>query len=78
MLLDAVESPGHAWPTANGARLEAAAGLLISSTPGFEVDSGAKTTDEQVDLVVVFTPEPLAQLGLEPGCGLAECKSSEG
>jgi hypothetical protein len=78
VLLDAVENPGSAPPTTTGARFEAAAGLLMSSTPGFEVDSARKTTDEQVDLVVVYTPERLAQLGLEPGCGLVECKSSAG
>jgi hypothetical protein len=78
VLLDAVESPGSAPTTWTGARFEAAAGLLVSSTPGFEVDSARKTTDEQVDLVVVHTPDRLAQIGLEPGCGLIECKASTG
>lgn len=76
VLLDAVENPSGALPTTTGARFEAAAGLLLFSTPGFEVDSARRTTDEQVDLVVVYTPERLTQLGLEPGCGLVECKSS--
>lgn len=77
-LLDAVENPGNASTTTTGVRFEAATGLLISATPGFEVDSARSTSDEQVDLVVVYTPERLAQLGLEPGCGLVECKSSVG
>jgi hypothetical protein len=78
VLLDAVEHPDGASPTTTGARFEAAAGLLLSATPGFEVDSARRTTDEQVDLVVIYTPDRLAQLGLEPGCGLAECKASSG
>lgn len=76
ILLDAVEKPDGAATTTTGARFEAAAGLLLSSTPGFEVDSARKTTDEQVDLVVVYTPERFTQLGLESGSGLVECKSS--
>jgi hypothetical protein len=78
VLLDAVESAPKGKDTTTGARFEAAAGLLLSSTPGFEVDSARRTTDEQVDLVVVHTPEPWSQLGLESGCGLVECKSSAG
>jgi hypothetical protein len=78
VLLDKVENPGSAPTTTTGARFEAAAGLLVSSTPGFEVDSARKTTDEQVDLVVVYTPDRLAQIGLESGCGLVECKASVG
>jgi hypothetical protein len=78
VLLDAVENPNRASTTSTGTRFEAATGLLLSSTPGFEVDSARETTDEQVDLVVIFAPDRLAQLGLEPGCGLVECKSSAG
>ena len=78
VLLDAVENPSDAASVRTGTRFEAAAGLQISSTPGFEVDSARETTEEQVDLVVVFTPEPWAPLGLEAGCGLVECKSSAG
>jgi len=78
VLLDAIENPGGASSTTTGARFEAAAGLLLSATPGFEVDSARKTTDVQVDLVVVYMPDRLTQLGLEPGCGLVECKSSAG
>lgn len=78
VLLDAVENPGTVSTTTTGARFEAAAGLLVSATPGFELDSARRATDEQVDLVVVYTPERLAQLGLEPGSGLVECKASSG
>ena len=78
VLLDAVENPKGASDTTTGARFEAAAGILLSATPGFEVDSARKKPDEQVDLVVYYTPEPLAQTGLEGGPGLIECKSSVG
>jgi hypothetical protein len=78
VLLDSVETSSDTPDTTIGARFEAAAGLLLSATPGFEVDSGRKTTDEQIDLVVYYTPEHLAPIGLEPGCGLVECKSSKG
>ena len=78
VLLDAVENPKGASDTTTGARFEAAAGILLSATPGFEVDSARRKPDEQVDLVVYYTPEPLAQIGLEAGPGLIECKSSVG
>jgi len=76
-LLDLVEKPGKDSDTAIGTRFEAAAGLLLSSTPGFEVDSARKTADDQVDLVVRYTPDRLSDLGLEPGFGLVECKASK-
>jgi hypothetical protein len=76
VLLDAVEKPGKASSTATGTRFEAGAGLVLSATPGFEVDSARKTADEQIDLVVRYTPDRLSDLGLEPGFGLVECKSS--
>ena len=78
VLLDAVENPKGASDTTTAARFEAAAGILLSATPGFEVDSARRKPDEQVDLVVYYTPEPLAQIGLEAGPGLIECKSSVG
>ena len=79
VLLDSVETPPKkASATATGTRFEAATGILISATPGFEVDSGRKTTDEQIDLVVYYSPEPMAAIGLDAGCGLVECKSSKG
>jgi len=78
VLLDAVENPQGASDTTTGARFEAAAGILLAGTPGFEVHSARRRADEQVDLVVHYTPEPLAQIGLEAGPGLIECKSSVG
>jgi hypothetical protein len=43
VLLDAVETPNASTPPAvTGTRFEAAAGLLLSSTPGFEVRSADK------------------------------------
>jgi hypothetical protein len=78
VLLNSVETPNDASDTTTGARFEAAAGILLSATPGFQVDSGRKTTDEQIDLVVYYVPDDLAPIGLEPGCGLVECKSSQG
>jgi Restriction endonuclease len=78
VLLDAVENPDGASDTTTGARFEAAAGLLLSATPGFEVDSGRRETDEQVDLVVYYIPDRLTQISSDPGCGLVECKSSRG
>jgi len=77
VLLDAVGDPNGATSTKTGTRLEAAAGLALSITPGFEVDSARKTTDEQIDLVVRYTPDRLSTLGLDPGFGLVECKSSK-
>lgn len=76
VLLDSVETPNDASDT--GPRFEAAAGLLLSATPGFEVDSARKRSDEQIDLVLYYLSEPWAPIGLEPGCGLVECKSSKG
>lgn len=78
VLLDAVENANDASDTTTGARFEAASGLLLSATPGFEVDSERKRTDEQIDLVVYYLPEPWAPIGLESGCGLVECRSSKG
>src|SRR5436309_5012478 len=77
VLLDSVEHPETATTTAIGTRFEAAAGLVLSSTPGFEVDSARVTPDEQIDLVVRYTPDRLSDFGLEPGFGLVECKSSK-
>jgi hypothetical protein len=78
VLLDSVENPQGASSTTTGARFETAAGIMLSATPGFEVDSARITTDEQIDLVLYYVPEPMAPIGLEVGCGLLECKSSTG
>jgi hypothetical protein len=78
VLLDSVESPNGASATVTGTRFEVASAILLSATPGFEVDSARRTTDEQIDIVVNYTPENLSPVGLEAGCGLVECRSSEG
>ncbi|MBM3498043.1 MAG: hypothetical protein FJX74_05170 [Armatimonadetes bacterium] len=59
-----------------GTCFEAAAGLLLSSTPGFGVHEARSASHEQVDLVVRYQPEHLGPVGLDPGPGLVECKSS--
>jgi hypothetical protein len=73
VLLDMIEAPGTKQ---KGKLFEAATALLVSATPGFEVRSARKTTDEQVDLVVRYERDPLTILPLAPGPGLIECKSS--
>jgi hypothetical protein len=78
VLLDSVENPNDTPPAVTGTRFEAAVGLILSSTPGFEVDKARQRTDEQVDLVVNHTAEPLARIGVAPGLGLVECKASAG
>lgn len=78
VLLDAVEKPGGASDAATGTRFEAAAAMLMDRTPSFQVDSGRKTTDEQVDLVVYYSSDTLSSFGLNTGCGLIECKSGAG
>ncbi|MBX3449506.1 MAG: restriction endonuclease [Planctomycetaceae bacterium] len=64
--------------TVKGTRFEAAAGIALSMTPGFGVDSARKTSDEQVDLVVRYQPDQLCRLRLDGSTGLVECKSSVG
>jgi Restriction endonuclease len=59
-----------------GKLFEAATALLVSATPGFEVRSARKNSDEQVDFVVRYERDPLTVLPLTPGPGLVECKSS--
>lgn len=59
-----------------GKLFEAAVALLFSATPGFEVRSARRTTDEQIDFVVRYERDPLTVLPLAPGPGLIECKSS--
>lgn len=76
VLLNAVEKPQKTASAITGTRFEAAAGLALATTPGFEVDSARKTADEQIDLVVRYVPDRVGDLGLETGFGLVECKSS--
>jgi len=78
VLLDLVEPPlDQCSSQVTGTRFEAAAGLLLSATPGFEVREARKESDEQVDLVVRYAPDPLSRLVLDAGPGLVECKSSK-
>jgi len=83
VLLDSVESPNaaekrrQASPVEIGTQFEAAAGLLLASTPGFAVNSARRTADEQIDLVVHYSPDKLSDIGLPQGFGLVECKSSK-
>jgi hypothetical protein len=76
VLLDAVENPNGTTAALTGTRFEVASAIALSATPGFEVDSARRTTDEQIDIVVNYTPDLLAPIGLESGCGLVECRSS--
>jgi hypothetical protein len=77
VLLDSIERPPvGALDDATGTRFEAATGMLLSATPGFEVLPARKQSDEQVDLTVNYSPEAWAPIGLDAGRGLVECKSS--
>jgi hypothetical protein len=76
VLIDSVTNSKEASAVTSGARFEMATALLLSATPGFEVDSARKTSDEQIDFVVGYRVDPIAQIGLETGAGLVECKSS--
>lgn len=75
VLLEMVKDPQS---NQRGKLFEAAAALLFSATPGFEVRSARKTSngDEQIDFVVRYEHDPLTVLPLAPGPGLVECKSS--
>jgi hypothetical protein len=63
--------------TAQGTLFEAAAGLLLSATPGFTVYSCRSNKDEQIDLVVRYEPDAIAPPCLPMGYGLVECKAEE-
>jgi hypothetical protein len=64
-------------PSGNeGVLFEAAIGLLLSATPGFEVRGAFKEPDEQVDLLVQRRPEPRDILGVLHGYGLVECRAT--
>lgn len=77
VLLDAVENPPVSTSAFTpGTRFEAAAGLLLSSTPGFEVREARRTNEKQIDLVVQYQRDRLCKLPLSEGPGIVECKST--
>lgn len=61
--------------TEQGTVFEAAAGLLLSATPGFTVYPCRSNKGEQIDLVVYYEPDAVAPPCLPRGFGLVECKS---
>jgi hypothetical protein len=64
--------------TDQGTLFEAAAGLLLSATPGFTVYPCRWNKDEQIDLVVRYEPDAIAPPCLPLGYGLVECKAEKG
>lgn len=60
-----------------GTLFEAAAGLVLSTTPGFTIDSAREETDSQIDLVFRFQPDKLFPFELPTSFGLVECKHHE-
>lgn len=58
-----------------GLFFEAAVGLILSATPGFDVRHAFTEPDEQVDLLVHYKSEPDALLQLPDGYGLVECRA---
>ncbi|MDQ3581967.1 MAG: restriction endonuclease [Pseudomonadota bacterium] len=78
-LLDSLEQDvPNDTTTAKGTRFEAAVGLLLAGTPGFEVDASRKAPDSQTDLVVRYERDRLARLDLPGASGLVECKAEKG
>lgn len=63
--------------TGQGTLFEAAAGLLLSATPGFTVYPCRWNKDDQVDLVVRYEPDGIAPACLPLGYGLVECKAEK-
>src|SRR5262249_54434290 len=64
-------------PTSSeGILFEAASGLLLSATPGFEVRQAFKEPDEQVDLLIQHMTEPGDLLPSLEGYGLVECRAT--
>jgi hypothetical protein len=61
--------------TGQGTLFEAAAGLLLSTTPGFTVYPCRWNKDDQIDLVVRYEPDGVAPACLPVGYGLVECKA---
>lgn len=58
-----------------GVLFEAAVGLLLSATPGFEIRRAVTEPDEQVDLLAHYKGQPGAILHIPEGYCLVECRS---
>lgn len=72
LLLDGACGPKN---KTKGTFFEAAAGLLLSATPGFTVYPCRWNRDDQIDLVVRYHPDTIAPACLPSGYGLVECKA---
>lgn len=77
VLLNEVVNWSGADTTTQGTLFEAAAGLLLSATPGFTVYPCRWNKDDQIDLVVRYEPDALAPPALPQGFGLVECKAEK-
>jgi hypothetical protein len=60
--------------TLAGTLFEAAAGLLLSVTPGFTVRGGRKDPSSQTDLVALYLRDAFCEAYLPEGYALVECK----
>lgn len=78
VLLDSLEQQApNDSSTSKGTRFEAAVGIALATTPGFEVDASRKAPDSQTDLVVRYERDRLTRLDLPGGAGLVECKAEK-
>jgi hypothetical protein len=77
VLLDEVANWKNSNTTMQGTLFEAAAGLLLSATPGFTVYPCRWNKDDQIDLVVRYEADSLAAPCLPQGYGLVECKAEK-
>jgi hypothetical protein len=74
-LLDHLESNASTMTTTDvGTLFEAAAGLVLSTTPGFEVRSTVQDPASQTDLLVSTRTTPFGNALFPEGYALLECK----